>query len=308
MLCASSSTNSPTSPPRAYLIDSSIYIFRAWHIFDAALTDARGRPSNAAVGFSEFLWQLIQKKRPRYLACAFDDSQTRSYRRELYPGYKANREPAPPELRQQFQMCRDLCRALGVPAFGSDRYEADDIIGTLAARLRRQGFAITVVSADKDLAQLITGEEDRWWDFARGTELDRHGVKRHFGVRPQQIADMLAISGDKIDNIPGVPGIGYKMAAKILQKYDCVESVLENLEAIGRMKFRGAPRVQALLRAHGGLLPLNKRLTTLVTDMELAHGDLGWRGVDESLFGRLCEELSICTLIQKRWRPLALPA
>ena len=291
----------PSPSPRAYLIDSSIYIFRAWHVFDQRLTDGLGRPSNAAVGFSEFLWELIRRTRPRYLACAFDESQTRSFRRELYPDYKANRDPAPPELRAQFQMCRELCAALGVAAFGSDRFEADDILGTLAARLRAQGFAVTVVSADKDLTQLVVGEEDRWWDFARNVELDSHGVRRHFGVRPQQIADMLAISGDKVDNIHGVPGIGLKMAAKILQKFDDLEAVLENLEAVGCMKFRGASRAQALLRAHAARLPLNKLLTTVVTDMVLEHGDLAWPGVDESRFRRLGEELAFSRLILRRW-------
>ena len=148
----------------------------------------------------------------------FDSSQTESYRRELYPDYKANRPPAPPELKQQFERCRAFCQAVGIPAFGSNRYEADDIIGSLASYFREQGFAITVVSADKDLTQLILGEEDAWWDFARGTVLNRRGVEKQFGVKPEQIPDMLALSGDKIDNIPGIPGVGYTTASKILKK------------------------------------------------------------------------------------------
>src|SRR5690606_2708554 len=103
--------------------------------------------------------------------------------------------------------------------FGSDRYEADDIIASLAACLRQRGYAVTVVSADKDLAQLVQAEDDAWWDFARGVILDREGVRRRFGVAPEQIADLLALSGDKVDNIDGVPGVGYKLAAKLLQKY-----------------------------------------------------------------------------------------
>src|SRR5690554_544465 len=136
--------------PRAYLIDTSIYIFRAWHVYDAGICDQEGRPVNAVAGFSDFLWQLIRYKRPGLVVCAFDDSQINSYRRELFPDYKANRTPAPPELRRQFALCREFCQAVGIPAFGSDRFEADDIIGSLAACLRARGYAVTVVSADKD--------------------------------------------------------------------------------------------------------------------------------------------------------------
>ncbi|MDT8399557.1 MAG: 5'-3' exonuclease H3TH domain-containing protein [Pseudomonadales bacterium] len=293
--------------PRAYLIDSSIYIFRAWHTYDERMTDSLGQPSNAVLGFSDFLYQLIQQKQPRYLACAFDASQTRSYRRELFPEYKANRLPAPAALKNQFQHCRAFCRAVGLAEFGSDRYEADDIIGSLATRLRAQGFAITVVSADKDLAQLVCGEEDIWWDFARGTVLNPRGVEKQFGVRPEQIADMLALSGDKIDNIPGIPGIGYKTAAKLLQKYHCIEHLLENIDKIPQLKFRGAARMQALLNAHRDLLPRNKKLTTIVTDMDLDDDqDLSWKGLDAEAFTRIAAQLAISAAAQQRWHNLAL--
>lgn len=292
--------------PRVYLIDSSIYIFRAWYIFNTSIVDRDGLPVNAVFGFSDFLYQLIQQKRPQHIACAFDGSQTDSYRRGLYPHYKANREPAPQELKRQFGMCREFCRAIGIPEFGSDRFEADDIIGSLAVYYRSQGFAITVVSADKDLTQLITGEEDYWWDFARGNQLDQHGVRQQFGVRPHQIADMLALSGDKVDNIPGIPGVGYTTAAKLLQKYDCIETILENIEHIAAMKFRGASRVQALVNKHRHILALNKLLTTVVTDMEFPGlPDLSWRGIDSTAFTVLTEHLLLSKALQQRWFNLA---
>jgi 5'-3' exonuclease len=171
-------------------------------------------------------------------------------------------------LRVQFAHCRDFCRAVGIAEFASERFEADDIIGSLAYRLRQQGMAVTIVSADKDLAQLVIGEEDAWWDFARGNVLNNKGVEQHFGVRPDQIADMLALTGDKIDNIPGIPGVGTTTASRILKKYPTVEAVLENIEQIAAMKFRGSTRVQALVNAHKHILPLNKLLTTIVTSME----------------------------------------
>lgn len=291
--------------PRVYLVDSSIYIFRAWHIYDSTITDRDGRPANAVFGFSDFLYQLLSQTNTRHLACAFDAAQTSSYRKELYPAYKANREPAPEELKQQFGWCRELCRALGIMEFGSDRFEADDIIGSLAACYRNRGFAITVVSADKDLTQLITGDHDQWWDFARGTVLNQHGVHKVFGVRPGQIADLLALSGDKVDNIPGIPGVGYATAAKILQKYTSVESVLENAGRIAEMKFRGAARVQALLDSHRHLLPLNKLLTTVVTDMDFPElPDPDWREIDAAGFATLADELSLSQAFRQRWHRL----
>lgn len=291
---------------RVYLIDASIYIFRAWHTFETTIIDSSGKPANAVFGFGDFLYQLIREKKPSHIACAFDSAQTLSYRRELYPEYKANREPAPEELKHQFALCRAFCRAVGIPEFGSERFEADDIIGSLAHQFRQQGFAITVVSADKDLTQLVIGEHDQWWDYGRRTLLDQHGVRKQFGVRPQQIADMLALSGDKVDNIPGIPGVGYATAAKILQKFETIESILENCADIAQMKFRGASRVQALVDSHRHILPLNKRLTTVVTDMDFpAEPVLAWRGVDVNALNSLNETLIWSKALHQRWLNLA---
>ena len=284
------------------MIDSSIYIFRALHIYDETITDSQGNPSNAVFGFADFLFQLLRQKQPKFIACAFDASQKKSYRKELYPDYKANRDPAPEELKVQFRHCQDFCQAVGIPAFSSERFEADDIIGSLASRLREQGMAVTVVSADKDLTQLIHGEEDAWWDFARGTVLNARGVEKQFGVRPDQIADMLALSGDKIDNIPGIPGVGYTTASRILKKFQTIEDILENIEHISTMKFRGATRVQALVNAHRGMLPLNKKLTTVVTDMDFdAEPDLSWKGINHEAFSSISELLAISQAMQQRW-------
>ena len=288
--------------PRAYLIDSSIYIFRAWYVYDDSITDSNGNPSNAVFGFSDFLYQLIQQKKPEFIACAFDASQTDSYRKGLYPEYKASREPAPEELKVQFQHCRNFCRAVGIAEFGSDRFEADDIIGSLAHRLREQGMAVTIVSADKDLTQLVLGEEDAWWDFARGNVLNSRGVEKQFGVRPDQIADLLALTGDKVDNIPGIPGVGYTTASRILQKFPSVEAVLDNIEEIAAMKFRGATRVQALVNAHKEMLPLNKLLTTVVTDMDFdEEPNLSWNGIDAEALREISDLLALSDTMHQRW-------
>jgi 5'-3' exonuclease len=289
--------------PRAYLIDSSIYIFRAWHVFDDSICDAEGNPANAVYGFTEFLYQLIQQKQPQYIACAFDEHQSDSYRREIYPEYKANRPPAPEELIVQFKYCRDFCRALGIAGFGSNRYEADDIIGTLATRLRKEGFDITIVSADKDLTQLILGEQDAWWDYARSNVLNDKGVEKHFGVKPECIADMLALAGDKVDNIPGIPGVGHKMAANILQKYHNIEIILQNINNISKMKFRGSARIQNLVNEHKHILTDNKKLTSIVTDaiFDNHYQDIRWHSINKNMLHDLFDTLDISTTRRRRW-------
>lgn len=292
---------------RAYLIDSSIYIFRGWHVFDDAITDIDGNPTNAVYGFTEFLYQLFEQKQPEYIACAFDAHQTNSYRREIFPEYKANRPPAPEELKAQFRYCREFCRAMGIPEFGSNRFEADDIIGTLATRLRNEGFDITIVSADKDLTQLVLGERDAWWDFARGNVLNHKGIEKHFGVIPEKIADLLALAGDKVDNIPGIPGVGYKMASNLLNKYQNVEDILENIENISKMKFRGSARIQNLVEEHQELLPTNKRLTEIVTDAIFDDHDqhILWQGIpDEDQFHELFDQLDASDQRRKKWLQL----
>lgn len=285
--------NNNSQQKRAYLIDTSIYIFRGWHAYSEEMTDANGDPANAVYGFTEFLHQLIELEKPEYIACAFDARQTNSYRRELYPEYKANRPPAPEELKRQFKHCRDFCRAAGIADFSSDRFEADDIIGTLATRLREDGFSIVILSADKDLAQLIK-PGDIWWDYARDKIMHYRDVEKTFGVKPELIADLLALSGDAIDNIPGIPGVGYKMASNLLKKYPGVESVLENIGHISKMKFRGSARIQTLVEQYQHILPLNKLLTTIITDADFKgpRETLKWSGIHPEAMHTMLERLN----------------
>lgn len=287
---------------RAYLVDASIYIFRGWHGYSDEMTDANGDPTNAVYGFTEFLLQLIELEQPEYIACAFDARQTNSYRREIYPEYKANRPSAPEELKRQFKYCRNFCRAAGIADFSSNRYEADDIIGTLATNLREEGYAITILSADKDLAQLIK-PGDIWWDFARDKILHYRDVEKVFGVKPELIADLLALSGDKVDNIPGIPGVGYKMASNLLKKYPGVEHILENISNISSMKFRGSKRIQQLVDEHKSILPMNKQLTTIVTNARFKGptNDLRWLGINEDALHQIFDLLNAGPIRRQRW-------
>ena len=296
------SNHTQTGSKRAYLIDSSIYIFRGWHVYSDEIVDAEGNPSNAVYGFTEFLRELLVLEQPQYIACAFDAKQTNSYRREIYPEYKANRPPAPLELKNQFKHCRDFCRAAGIADFSSNRFEGDDIIGTLATRLREKGFLITILSADKDLAQLLR-PGDIWWDYARNKILHYKDVEKNFGVKPEQIADMLALAGDKVDNIPGIPGIGYTMASKLLKKYPGVEEIMANIAQISEMKFRGSKRIQSLVDQHQDILPMTKQLTTIVTDADFKgpKQDLRWHGINEQAMHHIFDRLNAAPMRRQRW-------
>jgi 5'-3' exonuclease len=251
--------------PDCYLVDASIYVFRAWYTLPDDLHDSDGRPVNALLGFSDFVFQLLNEQRPAHLAFAFDESLGQCRRSDIYPAYKANRSPAPEELKWQFSQCRELLKYLGIPAFASPRFEADDLLGALASEARKRGERPIIITADKDLTQLLKGEE-LWWDFAKNKRLNSRLVEKEFGVQPSQIADLLAIAGDKVDNIPGVPGIGMTTAAKLLRRFGSLEHMLENVAAIADMKIRGAKRIQQLVTEHQGEIRVARQLTGLFSE------------------------------------------
>ena len=254
-----------------YLIDASVYIFRAWYSQAPEQRDGDGNPTHALYGFARFLGDLIERRTPHYLAVAFDESRGAGHRVALLPTYKANREPAPPELKRQFALCREFCRHLGVAEFASPEYEADDLIGTLAARVRAQGLRVTVVTRDKDLSQLI-GPGDSFWDYSDAAEYAYEQIAARFGVAPERMADYLALTGDAVDNIPGVPGIGPKTAAALMNRYATLEALYDDLEAVAYLPLRGAARLPAKLRIHRDAAYLARSLTRIHCDAPLAAG------------------------------------
>ncbi|MEM1080973.1 MAG: 5'-3' exonuclease H3TH domain-containing protein [Pseudomonadota bacterium] len=260
------SSTAQAKPP-VYLIDASIYIFRAWFSMPTDFSDPAGRPTNAVYGFARFLSEFLEETDSRHVAIAFDESLNTSFRNEIYPDYKANREPAPPELEQQFAWCKDLVRCLGLPVYADDRFEADDLIATLAHCWREKGHPICIVSGDKDLTQLV-GDGDHWWDFARRVKLDPDGVLDKFGVRPDQIADYLALAGDSVDNIPGVPGIGPKTASALLAHFDTVEQLYARIEELPFLKIRGAKSLVQRLKVHDEDVRIARQLTGLESAIE----------------------------------------
>jgi 5'-3' exonuclease len=251
-----------------YLIDASVYVFRAYYSMPPDMTDRDGQPAHALFGFARFLGDLIERARPQYMAVAFDESLTSSFRNRIYPAYKANREPAPEDLKRQFAGCREFCRRLGVAAFSSPEYEADDIIGTLHQRFRGEGLRSTVVSRDKDLAQLIR-EGDVYWNYTENLQLRHHQIEEHYGVVPERFADYLALTGDSVDNIQGVPGVGPKTAAALMKEYASLEEIYDNLDALSSLPVRGASKLGQRLAEHREAAFLARRLTEIARDMPL---------------------------------------
>ena len=169
-----------------YLIDASVYVFRAYYSMPDDMVDDNGNPINALYGFCRFIGDFMEQVTPEYFAILFDESMTESYRTEIYPEYKANRDPAPPELKRQFEQCRRFVRALGVMECSSPAYEADDLIGTLVHHGRERGRPSTIVTRDKDLTQLLS-KQDVFWDFSGKGKLRYEQIPDSFGVWPEQI-------------------------------------------------------------------------------------------------------------------------
>ena len=249
-----------------YLIDASVYVFRSYYSVPDHLADPLGRPVNAVYGFTKFLCDLLEQENPSWLAVAFDESLTTSFRNSIYPAYKANREEAPDELLVQFALCRELCDHLGVFSCASPDYEADDLIGSLMRSARPARAA--VVTRDKDLAQLIE-PGDVFYDYASNARLGVTEITERWGVAPSQIADYLALTGDAVDNIPGVPGIGPKTAARLLEAFGDLESLLADIPAVACLPIRGGQRVAQLLERHQDDARLARQLTEIKTDVPL---------------------------------------
>ncbi len=269
--------------PPFVLVDGSSYLFRAFHALPP-LTNSHGEPTGATVGVINMLRKLIDEYRPTHMAVVFD-APGKTFRDDLYADYKANRPPMPDELRSQIQPTLDIIRAMGLPLLIVDDVEADDVIGTLAHQATLQGIDTLVSTGDKDMAQLVN-RHVTLINTMNETVTDETGVMDKFGVRPDQIIDFLALTGDSVDNIPGVPKCGPKTAAKWLAQYDTLDNVMAHADEI-----KG--KIGENLRASLDFLPLSRTLTTIKIDVELDRGprelmpDDGDRDVLRKLYERL---------------------
>jgi 5'-3' exonuclease len=291
------------APRPLYLVDASMYVFRAWHSMPNDFTDADGWPANAVHGFARFLLELLDRTRPQHIAIAFDEALDSCFRNTLYPAYKANRDAAPDELKRQFAHCKALCIALGFAVLAHTDYEADDLIGSALVRQRAHGFRSIIVSADKDLSQLL-GDHDEQWDYARDQRWGASSVKARHGVHAHQIADYLALTGDAVDNIPGVPSVGAKTAAVLLAHFGSLDELLARVDEVPYLRLRGAAGVAAKLREHREQALLWRRLTTIALDAPLDapldEGHFARGTADAQMLGTLCEALRFGPMTRRR--------
>ena len=284
-----------------YLIDASVYVFRAYYSMPDDMVDGEGNPVDALYGFCRFLGDFMEQVTPEYIAVAYDESLTTTFRTSIYPEYKANREPAPPELKRQFEQCRRYSRALGLMEVADPKYEADDLIGTLVEHGRRNGRPSTVVTRDKDLAQLLT-PDDIFWDFAGKGKIGYDRVPEVFGVWPEQIADFLALAGDSVDNIPGVPGVGKKTAGALLNHFGSLEKIYANLDKVHEVEVRGAKTLGAKLEMHKDAADLARRLTGIACDAPIDNVEEAMQpnAPDLGAINALFDEANIGTALRRQ--------
>lgn len=297
-----------STPPRPtlYLLDASMYVFRAWYSMPNQFFDVDGTPVNAVHGFARFLVEFVERTRPTHAAAAFDISLTSSFRNALYPAYKANREPAPVELKRQFEYCREFAAALGFSVLADATYEADDLIGSVVHGLRAHGFRSVIVSADKDFGQLLELHDEQW-DYARGLRWGADGVHARMGVHARQVIDFLALTGDATDNIPGVPGVGPHGAAALLAHFGTLEAVLARIDEVQHLRIRGAASLAEKLRAHVAQALLSRQLAAIALDAPVPRTPdaLIWRAPDLIALDELFERLRFGPMTRSRARALA---
>lgn len=246
---------------RIYLLDGSGYIYRAYHgIRD--LATSRGLRTNAIYGFTTMLLRLLREERPEHLAVIFDPPRGETFRSRLYPEYKANRAAMPDDLAAQIPYIRQVVRALNIPALEVPGFEADDVIATVARRTAAEGMEVTVVTGDKDLMQIV-GDRISLLDTMKERRSGPLEVQQRFGVGPERVTDILGLAGDASDNIPGVPGIGEKTAAELVQRFGSLEEVLKWGHLVNGRKRREA------LRTHADQARLSKVLATVRDDVPL---------------------------------------
>ncbi len=241
------------------LVDGSSYLFRAYHALPP-LTNSQGQPTGAMYGVVNMLRKLLKEYEPEHIAVIFDP-KGKTFRNDLYPDYKANRDVMPDELASQIKPLFEMIRAMGLPLVVVDGVEADDVIGTLAKQAEAQGKFTLISTGDKDMAQLVN-DKVMLVNTMTETFMDIAGVKAKFGVPPELIIDYLALMGDKSDNIPGVPKVGPKTAVKWLEQYGSLQSIIEHAD-----EFKG--KVGENLRDSVGRLPLSKQLTTILLDVKI---------------------------------------
>src|SRR5271168_5342732 len=280
------------------LVDGSGYIFRAFHALPPMNT-SRGLPTQAVYGFIRMLLKLLKDVRPSHIAIVFD-SPKRTFRDDLFAEYKANRSEAPNDLIVQIPYIHRAVEAFRIKSLMIEGFEADDVIGTLAKRAAKEDFTVTLITADKDFMQLV-GPHVTLWDTMRDRRVGAREVRERFGVEPAALVDIQALTGDTIDNIKGVPGVGEKTAAALVQKFGSVKGIYENLDHIEEAGVRGAKKVAGLLGEHRAAVDLARKLVRIDTEVPLTvePDEFAWRCVDEKSAADLLRELEFNSILRE---------
>lgn len=287
-----------------YLIDASIYIFKYYFALPPNWVAKNGYSTEAVYGYTTFLLNFLTQEKPDFAAVCFDESLESCFRNDIYPGYKASRALPDAALAYQLEACRWVTEALGFICYGSERYEADDLLASLAYRFRHADAGVSILSRDKDLGQLLYKPADCLLDYGSGEPFFAEGIREKFGVNPEQIPDYLALVGDPIDDIPGVPGIGKKTAQILLAHFGSIESMLKNISVIDQMTLRGKQRITERLIEFSAQLGMSKLLATAAVDAPLqpqvhSASDLALGPLDLEKLERLFDELGFPRLKTK---------
>ncbi|HET7697159.1 MAG TPA: DNA polymerase I [Vicinamibacterales bacterium] len=282
------------TPPRLYLIDGSSQMYRAYHAIRGLTNPADGKSTNAVYGFVTMLRKLINDHQPQYIAASFDLAGP-TFRDEIVSDYKANRTPMPGDLAEQIPLVHEACEAMGVPILTSQRYEADDVIGTLATKAAAAGFEVAIVTGDKDFFQLVHDGIKVYNPKEEGTWFDAAGVKEKFGVAPAQVVDVLALMGDTIDNIKGVPGIGEKGARDLIARYGDLETLLAHAAEVPNKRQREG------LQNHAEDARQSRTLARIHVDcpVEFDPEAMRYRGASQQRCFELFSRLGFRTLVME---------
>jgi len=292
-----------SSRPLVYLLDAHYQIFRAYH----SLPDLRapdGAPVGALRGYTATLMKFLREWAPTHVAAAFDHALV-SFRNELYPEYKAGRTEAPEDLEPQFSLCAEVTRALGIPLFELERFEADDVIATLTRQLLEQGADVLIVTRDKDLAALVSGRVSLF-DLARRERSGPEEIEARMGVPPALVPDYLALVGDAVDNIPGVAGIGARTARLLLGRVGGLGRFPSDSAGWEKLALPNPSRIMALLERGRERLALSRELVRLREDLPLCVKleDLRYEGAQREQLEGLLEGLGMGNMLEHvpRWR------
>ena len=280
-----------------YLIDGTAYIYRAFHAI-RGLTNSRGMPTNAIYGFARMILSLMDTRQPSHVVMLFD-AKGPTFRHRVYADYKANRPPMPEEMAVQLPYIKRLTEAFRITQMELRGYEADDLIGTLARQAEAQGFAVVMVTGDKDFNQLVS-EKTIIWDPMKEKHTDLAAIREAFGLEPAQIVDVMGLSGDSTDNIPGVPGIGPKTAVELIRVHGSLAALYDRLETVG------TARQREKLSEFKAQAWLSRRLVEICTEAPVVFRaeEFVRRAPDAEALGRLFKELEFSQL-QKRFPPAA---